>query len=81
MSSITLEKLRQEAATLTPDERLTLAEHLFATVPPNPEVEKAWFEEAKRRSRDAEAGKSGYVDWENVRRRYESHLEKIKTSR
>jgi putative addiction module component (TIGR02574 family) len=81
MSSATLEKLRQEADALTPDERLSLAEHLLATVPANPEIEKAWLEEAKRRSREAEAGKSGYVDWNDVKSKYENHLEKVKAAR
>ncbi len=75
MSEATLEKLRQEAETLTPDERISLAEHLFATVPANPEIEKAWLEEAERRSKDIDEGKAKLRPWSELQAELKGHLE------
>lgn len=81
MSTATLEKIRRETETLTPSEKISLAEHLWATLPPNPAHEKLWLEEAKRRALDAKAGKSGYVNWDDVKSKYEKRIEKITTPR
>jgi len=81
MSIATLEKILLEAEALTPDEKIFLAERLWATIPENPKIEIVWLEEAKRRSRDAESGKSSYVDWDDVKPKYENRIEKIKAAR
>ncbi|MBV6492831.1 MAG: hypothetical protein LDLANPLL_00836 [Turneriella sp.] len=81
MSAVTLEKILQEVETLTPDEKISLVERLWVTIPVDLGIEKAWFEEAKRRTHDAEAGKSGYVSWDEVKSKYENHIEKLKATR
>jgi len=79
MSAALLEKIRKEADTLTPEEKISLAEHLWATIPEDPEIEKAWLAEAEKRTRDFEAGKTGSVAWEDIKSKFESHIEKFKT--
>lgn len=75
MSAATLEKLRQEAETLTPDEKASLAEHLWATLPDDPSIEKAWLEEAERRSKDIDEGKAKLRPWSELQAELKGHLE------
>lgn len=75
MSAATLERLRQEAEGLTPDERILLAEHLWATLPDNPSIEQAWIEEAERRSKDIDGGKAKLRPWSELQAELKGHLE------
>ena len=75
MSAAALEKLRQEAETLTPHERLSLAEYLWETLPDDPEIEKAWLEEAQRRSREIDGGTAKLTQWTDLQTELKSHLE------
>ncbi|MBS0619566.1 MAG: addiction module protein [Spirochaetes bacterium] len=75
MSVGVLEKLRQEAAALTPDEKLSLAEYLWETLPENLEIEKDWLEEAQRRSKEIDAGTAKLTPWIELQAELKSHFE------
>lgn len=75
MSAATLEKLRREAETLTPDEKLALVEYLWDTLPEDPEIEKAWLDEAERRSKDIDEGKAKLRPWSEMQAELKGHLE------
>lgn len=75
MSVTLLEKIRQEAESLTPDEKLSLAEHLWSSLPEDPEIEKAWLEEVQRRSNDIDAGTAKLTPWRELQAELKSHLE------
>lgn len=80
MSTAVFERIRQEAEALSADEKITLAEHLWSTLPVNPQIEKAWLAEAARRRQDAESGNAAYVDWNDLKQKYEKHIETIKAA-
>jgi putative addiction module component (TIGR02574 family) len=75
MSAAILERLRKEAEDLTAEERLSLAEHLWATLPADASVEQAWLEEAARRSRDIDDGKARLKPWAQVQSELKGRLE------
>lgn len=75
MSRVTLERIQQEAEALTPDEKLSLAEHLWATLPDDPAIERAWLDVAERRSNDIDAGKSKLRPWSELQAELKGHLE------
>lgn len=54
--SINLEVLEAEVLQLAPVERSHLLERLIASLDSNPEVEKAWEQEADRREAELESG-------------------------
>ena len=58
MGKVTLEKIREEIKELSPEERellyLDLSEEINAV---DPEIEKAWLEESKKRWKEIESGK------------------------
>ncbi len=54
--SINLEILEAEVMQLAPVERSHLLERLIASLDLNPEVEKAWEQEADRRDAELESG-------------------------
>ena len=56
---VTLDSLSQDALVLPPDQRLTLAYRLLASVEPtaDPEAEAAWEAEIARRIAEFDAGK------------------------
>jgi putative addiction module component (TIGR02574 family) len=53
-----LESLAAEALTLTPEDRVQLADRLIASVFPNKDVEDAWADEVERRIHDIESGRA-----------------------
>ena len=57
--STPLADLQAEALKLSPEERLQLAEHLLASVPPDRGVWEAWIAEAERRMAEEDAGVPG----------------------
>lgn len=75
MSLATLERIRQEAETLTPDEKLSLAEHLWATLPDDPTVERVWLKEAERRSNDIDTGNAKLRPWTELQTELKGHIE------
>ena len=54
--SSTLEVLEAEVLQLSPVERSHLLERLIASLDSNPEVDKAWEQEADRREAELESG-------------------------
>ena len=76
-----LEKIRQEAESLTPDEKLSLAEHLWSTLPDDPEIEKAWLVEAQRRSKEIDAGTAKLTPWTELQTELRGHLENNRSRR
>jgi putative addiction module component (TIGR02574 family) len=75
MSAATLERAREYAEQLTPEEKISLAEHLWATVPADPSIEQAWLEEAERRSKDIDEGKAKLKPWSEIQAELKGHLE------
>ena len=59
--------IESAALLLPPEERARLAERLLASLDVDPEIEKAWDEEIKRRLVAWEAGLLKEVPWEEVR--------------
>lgn len=80
MSAALLEKILHETETLTIEEKEKLIDILSEQIYTPQEIDDAWFEELERRKRSAEAGQSGYVDWDNVKSKYEAFFEKSKTA-
>jgi putative addiction module component (TIGR02574 family) len=64
-----LKDVFREAFELPEDQRATLAGLLIESLelPPEPDVEAAWAEEAKRRWQDIESGAAPTIPWEEVR--------------
>jgi len=64
-----LRQLFREALELTDNDRATLAGLLIESLesPPDPDVEKAWAEEAERRWREIESGEVKTIPWEEVK--------------
>jgi putative addiction module component (TIGR02574 family) len=64
-----LKQLFREAFDLPEDERATLAGLLIESLepPPDPDVEQAWADEARRRWEQIESGAVQTIPWEEVR--------------
>ena len=64
-----LRQLFREALELTDNDRATLAGLLIESLegPADPDVERAWAEEAERRWREIESGKVKTIPWEEVK--------------
>lgn len=64
-----LRQLFREALELTDNDRATLAGLLIESLEsePDPDVEKAWAEEAERRWREIESGQVKTIPWEEVK--------------
>ena len=64
-----LSQLFREALELTDNDRATLAGLLIESLetPADPDVERAWAEEAERRWREIESGKVQTIPWEEVK--------------
>lgn len=58
--------IEAEALKLSPVERVSLADHLLASVGPKGEVEDAWSAEIDRRLADVEAGRTVLVPVEEA---------------
>lgn len=54
--SRTLAAIEADALQLTPDERITLAERLIASLPPAPDIDAAWAAELDRRQAEIDTG-------------------------
>ena len=66
-----LRQLYREALELTDNDRATLAALLIESLeaPPDPDVESAWTEEAKRRWLEIQSGKVQTIPWEEIKAR------------
>lgn len=64
-----LEQVRDVAMELSDDDRLVLGSELMASVPPEPDYERAWTEEIARRLADYEAGRTKGIPAEEVFRK------------
>jgi len=64
-----LKELVREAFELPENERATLAGLLIESLelPPEPDVEEAWAEEAERRWNEIESGMVRTIPWDEVR--------------
>jgi putative addiction module component (TIGR02574 family) len=64
-----LTQLFREALELADNDRATLAGLLIESLesPPDPDVERAWAEEAERRWREIESGEVKTIPWEEVK--------------
>ena len=56
-----LESIAVEAMTLTPEERIELADRLIASVFSNQDVDDAWAREVGQRVREIEAGRAPLI--------------------
>ena len=63
-----LNQLFREALELTDNDQATLAGLLIESLelPPDPDVERAWAEEAERRWQEIQSGKVQTIPWEEV---------------
>lgn len=64
--SLPFSSLEAEALKLSPEERVSLADRLLASVASNGEVEDAWGAEIDRRLADVEAGRTEMVPAEEA---------------
>ncbi|MEK7469521.1 MAG: addiction module protein [Planctomycetota bacterium] len=62
-------RLFANALKLNPGLRLALADRLYCSLDPDPEVEAAWDKEIARRLRQVESGKAKLVPWSEIRRK------------
>ena len=64
-----LRQLFREALELTDNDRATLAGLLIESLETevDPDVERAWAEEAERRWREIESGKVQTIPWEDIK--------------
>lgn len=68
-AATTLDSFIDQAMTLSPDNRLELAERLIASVPPDAEIEAAQIEEMKSRRQAVESGTMPLMAGDEVLRR------------
>lgn len=81
MSAATLEKIRLEAESLSVHEKEKLINFLSESIYSPQEIEGAWIDEAERRMSSAEAGTSGFKNWDDIKPKYEKYFERLKTAR
>ncbi len=67
----TMEKLASEALTLSAQDRAELAERMVESLVerPDPEIERAWAKEARRRLEELRSGKNQAIPGEEVNAR------------
>jgi len=64
------DKLFEDAQALPDEERAILALQLLDSVgEPEPEIERAWRDEVRRRIEDIDAGRATFTPWAEARRR------------
>ena len=64
-----VDRILDEVMELTDEERSEFEHRLAKTTPVDPEIEKAWMAEVRRRFADHAAGKTKAIPWEEARRR------------
>jgi len=70
------ENILSVAMKLTPEERVALAQNLYASVEEiDPEVEAAWGQEIKRRLDAIDAGEVELIPWEQVEKEMQELLD------
>ncbi|RLB75203.1 MAG: addiction module protein [Deltaproteobacteria bacterium] len=58
---------------LQPVERIRLVEAILCSLDkPNPDVEKSWIAESEARHEAYRRGKLAAIDWDEIKKRYES---------
>lgn len=62
-------RLFARALKLNPELRLALADRLYSSLDPDPEVQAAWDKEIARRLKQVESGKAKLVPWSEIRRK------------
>jgi putative addiction module component (TIGR02574 family) len=64
------DQLFADAQSLPADERAVLALQLLDSVgEPEPEIERAWRDEVRRRLEDIDAGRATFTSWDEARQR------------
>ena len=61
--------LFNDAMKLSPEERLELAEHLFASVEGQSGAEQQWADEIARRIAEIDSGNARLITWNEARQR------------
>jgi putative addiction module component (TIGR02574 family) len=76
MGSLTLEKVRSEALSLSEAERAELAHSLVTSLdgPADAEAESAWDAEVLRRLAEIDSGTAELIDREELRRRMRARM-------
>ncbi len=64
--AMTEEEIIKEALQLPPSARSEIADRLYSSVEPNPEVEAAWVQESMRRLEEVRSGKVKAIPGELV---------------
>ena len=68
-----LNQLAKKALELQPVERIRLVEAiLYSLDKPNPDVEQSWIAESEARHEAYRRGKLEAIDWDEIKKRYES---------
>ena len=70
MSVSTLEKIRQESESLTPEEKITLADFLLADKAMTATADKYWHGEMKRRHKRDLDGETIYITADEFKNKY-----------
>lgn len=70
MSAITLEKIRQESESLTPEEKITLVDFLLADKAMTVTADKYWRGEMKQRHQRDLDGKTRYITADEFKNKY-----------
>ncbi len=72
--TLSREELKAAALKLSEDDRFILSEELRATIPPDPDYERAWMDEIERRIADFDAGRTKGIPAEEVFRELRARL-------
>lgn len=76
--SLTTEKILEQALSLNETERVELANSLLESLEPtDPDADRLWTEEIKRRVDDLKAGRVETVPWSDVRSELEAKLNSL----
>ncbi len=69
----TVEQLAHKAMDLSPKERIKLVEEILCSLNEiDPDIEKAWILESEARYEAFKKGEIEAIDWEEIRKKYES---------
>lgn len=63
---MSIDQVEQAAMELSVEEREQLAVRLMASLPPDPEIAEAWYDEAERRRAQLESGEARTIPLEEV---------------
>jgi len=62
-----IRELYQAALEIPEADRVDLASLIWASVPPDPEIEASWLDEIRRRDQEIKSGEAELIPWSEVK--------------